>query len=420
MTTDATDSSGIRAYRVGGAVRDRLLGLPVKDVDWVVTGATPEYMAAQGYKPVGKDFPVFLHPRTGEEYALARTERKVARGYGGFSFNTDPSITIEQDLSRRDLTINAMAEDEQGRLIDPYGGQRDLQQRVLRHVSVAFVEDPLRVLRIARFAARFAHLGFHIAPETCALIRRIGESGELEALVPERVWVELSRALAEPDPQVFFESLRDCGVLQHLFPEIDALFGVPQTETYHPEIDTGVHVMMVLKQSALLELDVDTRYAALTHDLGKATTPKHILPGHRGHEERGVKILKRLNARLKVPRAPAELALLTCRYHTHVHRIYEMKPQTILRFLRDTDSFRRPDRFYRFTRACLADARGRLGFEHDPYPQADYAWRLAQAMNALDLSPVLDSGLEGKPLGEAIHNFRLAHLKTLIEAPPAE
>ncbi len=410
----------MKTWRVGGAVRDRLLGLPVKDVDWVVTGATPERMAELGYKPVGKDFPVFLHPETHEEYALARTERKIARGYSGFSFNTDPSITIEQDLARRDLTINAMAEDEQGRLIDPYGGQRDLENRVLRHVSEAFVEDPLRVLRIARFAARFAHLGFHIAEETCRLIRAIGNSGELDALVPERVWVELSKALMEPDPQVFFESLRDCGVLDRLFPEIDALFGVPQTKKYHPEIDTGVHVMMVLKQAALLDCDRDTRYAALTHDLGKATTAPEILPGHRGHEQRGLKILRRLNQRLKVPRAPAELALMTCEYHTHVHRIYEMKPATILRFFRDCDSFRRPDRFYRFTRACLADARGRLGHENDRYPQADYAWRLARSLNELDLSPVLESGLGGKALGQAIHDFRLKHLKTLIEPAPAD
>ena len=410
----------MKIWRVGGAVRDRLLGRPVEDVDWVVTGATPEQMVEQGYKPVGKDFPVFLHPNTHEEYALARTERKVARGYGGFSFNTDPSITIEQDLARRDLTINAMAEDEDGLIIDPYGGQRDLEARVLRHVSEAFVEDPLRVLRIARFAARFAHLGFRIAGETCDLIRRIGESGELDALVPERVWVETRKALSEPDPQVYFESLRDCGVLKQLFPEIDALFGVPQTEKYHPEIDTGVHVMMVLKQAALLRCDVDTRYAALTHDLGKATTPKEILPGHRGHEQRGLKILRRLNQRLKVPKAPAELALLTCQYHTHVHRIYEMRPDTILRFLQDTDSFRRLERFHKFTRACLADARGRLGFEDDPYPQADYAWHLAQAMNRLDLTPVIKSGLQGKALGEAIRAYRLQHLKTLIEhEPPA-
>ena len=410
----------MKVWRVGGAVRDRLLGLPVKDVDWVVTGATPERMAELGYRPVGKDFPVFLHPETHEEYALARTERKIARGYGGFSFNTDPSITIEQDLSRRDLTINAMAEDDQGRLIDPYGGQRDLEARLLRHVSGAFVEDPLRVLRIARFAARFARLGFRIAPETCALIRQIGESGELDALVPERVWTELARALAEPDPQVFFESLRDCGVLQRLFPEIDALFGVPQTEKYHPEIDTGVHVMMVLKQAARLDCPVDTRYAALTHDLGKATTPPEILPGHRGHERRGLKILRRLNQRLKVPRSAAELALLTCEYHTHVHRIYEMRPDTILKFLKATDSFRRPERFYQFTRACLADARGRLGHEDDRYPQADYAWRLAQAMNALDLSPVLESGLQGKALGQAIHEYRLQRLESLIEPAPAD
>jgi tRNA nucleotidyltransferase (CCA-adding enzyme) len=282
----------MKIYRVGGCVRDRLLKLPVSDLDWVVTGATAETMLDLGYKPVGKDFPVFLHPETKQEYALARSERKTAPGYHGFEFDTDPSISIEQDLLRRDLTINAMAEDEQGEIIDPYGGQKDLNARVLRHVSKAFREDPVRVLRVARFAARYHHLGFTLAPETAELIRRIGESGELDSLVAERVWYEMSRALDESNPEVFFQTLRDCRVLGILFTEIDALFGVPQTAKYHPEVDTGVHLMMALQKSAELELDNETRFAVLMHDLGKATTPQHILPSHHGHEQAGIKLVK--------------------------------------------------------------------------------------------------------------------------------
>ena len=310
----------MKIYQVGGAIRDELLGLPVKDTDWVVTGATPEQMNAAGYQPIGKEFPVFLHPDSKEEYALARTEKKIARGYAGFSFNTDPSISIEQDLARRDLTINAIARNDHGELIDPFNGQRDINDRILRHVSDAFVEDPVRVLRLARFAARFAHLGFDIAAETKSLIKQIADDGELEALVAERVWAEMDKALAEDDPQVFFESLRDCGVLDRLFPEIDNLFGVPQTAHYHPEIDTGVHVMMALKKSAELGFANDVRFAVLTHDLGKATTPADILPGHHGHEQRGVELTRAFCQKWRVPKAYTELALLTCEYHSHVHR----------------------------------------------------------------------------------------------------
>ena len=408
----------MQVYRVGGVIRDKLLGLPDRDTDWVVTGATPEEMIDAGFQPIGKDFPVFLHPQTKQEYALARTERKTSRGYAGFSFNTDPAITIEQDLARRDLTINAIAEDEHGNLIDPFNGQQDIKDRVIRHVSDAFVEDPLRVLRTARFAARFAELGFSIAAQTRELIAEIGQSGELDALVPERVWVEMHKALAENNPQVFFTSLRYCGVLKILFPEIDNLFGVPQTASYHPEVDTGIHVMMCLKKSAELGYTPDVRFAVLMHDLGKANTPQEILPGHRGHEQRGVKLAREFCQKWRVPKAITELALMTCEYHTHVHRMYEMKPSTLLRFFMQTDSFRRPERFNKMTQACIADARGRTNFENDPYPQAAYADRLVKQLNELDLSPILETGKKGKQLGEAIYDFRLAYLTTIIEKPP--
>lgn len=410
----------MKVYRVGGAIRDRLLGLSIKDTDWVVTGSTPEQMANAGYRPIGKDFPVFLHPQSKQEYALARTERKVARGYAGFSFNTDPGITIEQDLARRDLTINAIAEDEDGRLIDPFNGQQDITDRVLRHVSDAFAEDPVRVLRLARFAARFSRLGFSIAPETKRLVQRIAESGELDALVAERVWVEMDKALAEADPQVFFTSLRDCRALQTLFPEIDNLFGVPQTAKYHPEIDTGIHVMLVLKKSAELGFDNDVRFAALTHDLGKATTPADILPGHHGHEHRGIKLTRNFCSKWRVPKTSCELALMTCEYHTHVHRAYELKPATLLKLFIQTDCFRRPERFTKMTQACIADVRGRTGFEDEPYPQAAYLNRLVEKLNKLDLRPVLDSDKKGKQLGQAIYDYRLHYLKSQIEPPPAD
>ncbi len=408
----------MQVYRVGGAIRDQLLGLTVKDTDWVVTGSSPEQMAALGYRPIGKDFPVFLHPKTQQEYALARTERKVSRGYAGFQFNTASDITIEQDLERRDLTINAIAEDEQGVLIDPFNGQRDIENRLLRHVSDAFVEDPVRVLRIARFAARFAHLGFSIAEETRDLIRQIGESGELDALVSERVWSEMSRALSEPDPQVFFTSLRECGVLHILFPEIDNLFGVAQTAKYHPEVDTGIHLMLALKKSAELGYDNETRFAVLTHDLGKANTPADILPGHHGHEKRGVELTRKFCKRWRVPKSYTELAIMTCEFHTHIHRIYEMTPSSVLRFFNKTDIFRRPERFIKMTRACIADARGRTSFENDPYPQADYSVRLIEKLNALDLTPVLQLDKQGKEMGEAIDNYRLKYLKQIVEADP--
>jgi tRNA nucleotidyltransferase (CCA-adding enzyme) len=402
----------MKTYRVGGCVRDRLLGLPIVDIDWVVTGATVEQMRKTGYQSVGKDFPVFLHPKTKQEYALARCERKTGPGYHGFEFDTDPTITIEQDLSRRDLTINAIAEDKNGDLIDPYGGQVDLEKRILRHVSYAFVEDPVRVLRVARFAARFHHLGFKLAPETIRLIRKMGKSGELSALVAERVWTEMSRALGERNPSIFFETLRECDVLATLFPEIDGLYGVPQTAKYHPEIDTGIHVMMALEKSAELNFDIETRFAVLMHDLGKAITPVDILPSHHGHEQHGVKLVKSFCKRWKVPKAHTELALITTEYHTHVHRAFDLKPATLLKLFAKTDVFRKPERFKKMVQACLADARGRTTFEDNPYPQADFVNQLADKLCNADISKVTQSDLEGKALGDAIYNLRLNLIKS--------
>jgi tRNA nucleotidyltransferase (CCA-adding enzyme) len=397
----------VKCYRVGGCVRDHLLGLPTNDIDWVVTGATPEEMVAAGFKPVGRDFPVFLHPQSKQEYALARSERKTGPGYRGFEVSSDPGITIEQDLLRRDLTINAIAEDEQGNIIDPYGGQRDIDERRLRHVSDAFVEDPVRVLRVARFAARLHHLGFSIAAETCALLREIGASGELETLVAERVWSELSRALDEKDPAVFFTSLRDCGVLAQLFPEIDALFGIPQNAHYHPEIDTGLHVMMALQASAALGHDNETRFAVLMHDLGKASTPVDVLPSHHGHEARGKKSVKAFCKRWRVPRAHTELALITTEFHLLVHRCRELKASTLLKLFTRADSLRKPERFRQMLEACRADIRGRAGCEHDAYPQADYLAALSDRVAKMDISEIRQRGLDGKAMGKAIHAARL-------------
>ncbi len=402
----------MKIYKVGGCVRDHLLGLPIVDIDWVVTGTTVDNMRSAGYQTVGKDFPVFLHPKTKQEYALARSERKTAPGYHGFDFNTDPTITIEQDLLRRDLTINAIAEDEDGNLIDPYGGQADIEKRILRHVSDAFVEDPVRVLRVARFAARFNHLGFKLAPETIQLIREIGTSGELGTLVAERVWSEMSRALGESNPSIFFKTLRECDVLASLFPEIDNLYGVPQTAKYHPEIDTGIHVMMALEKSAKLNFDNETRFAVLMHDLGKATTPTDILPSHHGHEQRGVKLVTSFCKRWKVPKAHTELALITTEYHTHIHRAFDLKPTTLLKLFTKTDVFRKPERFKKMLQACLSDVRGRTDFENNPYPQATFINQLADKLCHADISQIIQSNLDGKALGEAIQNLRLDLIKS--------
>ena len=401
----------MQIYKVGGAVRDRLLGQPVKDIDWLVVGATVEQMLAQGFRPVGDDFPVFLHPQTGEEYALARTERKSGQGYGGFTFFASPDVSIEADLIRRDLTINAMAEDEQGQLYDPYGGQRDLEARQLRHVSPAFAEDPLRVLRVARFAARYAPLGFRVAKDTLALMRKLSESGELQALTAERSWKEISRALMEPRPDVFFQVLRDCGALSKLLPEVDALFGVPQTALHHPEIDTGVHMLMVLQQCAAHAQPLTVRWACLLHDLGKGSTPASDWPRHIAHEVRGLKLVRAVNTRCKAPKDCQELALLVCEYHTHGHRALELKASTLLELLQSFDIYRRPQRFAEFVAACEMDARGRLGFEQRDYPQATYLLKAADAARAVPVQPLLAQGLKGEELGAALKHERLQALK---------
>jgi tRNA nucleotidyltransferase (CCA-adding enzyme) len=400
----------MQIYQVGGAVRDRLLGRPVSDIDWLVVGASVEQMLAQGYRPVGDDFPVFLHPQTGEEYALARTERKSGQGYGGFTFHASPEVSIEDDLIRRDLTINAMAEDAQGQLYDPYGGQRDLAARLLRHVSPAFAEDPLRVLRVARFAARYAPLGFTVASETLALMRQLSESGELQALTAERSWKEISRALLEPRPDVFIQVLRDCGALACLLPEVDALFGVPQTAAHHPEIDTGVHLLMVLQQCALHEQPLTVRWACLLHDLGKGTTRPSEWPRHIAHEVRGLKLIQAVNSRCKAPKDCQELALLVGEYHTHGHRALELKASTLFDLIQRFDVYRRPQRFEEFINACEMDARGRLGFELRDYPQAAYLRAAMQAAREVAVQPLLAQGFQGAELGEELNRARLQAL----------
>jgi tRNA nucleotidyltransferase (CCA-adding enzyme) len=401
----------MQVYLVGGAVRDEQLGLPVNERDWCVVGATPEEMKRAGYRQVGKDFPVFLHPETGEEYALARTERKTAAGYHGFEFHTDPGVTIEDDLGRRDLTINAIARDANGNLVDPYGGVSDIRNRILRHVSDAFVEDPVRVLRVARFAARFTPLGFVIAPETMALLRSTTGSGEIDALVPDRVWKETELALRGANCRVYFETLRECGALEILFPEVDALFGVPQPVQWHPEVDTGLHVMMVLDQAEKLSPDLEVRFGALVHDLGKGTTRKYSLPSHPGHERRGVKLIRRLAARLPVPNACRDLGILVSEYHTHCHRAFELRAATILKLLEASDAFRRPHRFAQFLLACEADARGRTGLEDRDYAQVDLLRGALAAAAAVDVASIAQR-FEGKAIGEAIRQERLAAVES--------
>lgn len=400
----------MKTYLVGGAVRDKLLGYPFHEKDWVVVGATPEQMEQQGFVAVGKDFPVFLHPNTKEEYALARTERKTGRGYGGFSFYCGEDVTLEDDLIRRDLTINAMAEDENGRVIDPYGGQQDLLDKKLRHVSAAFLEDPVRILRIARFAARYHHLGFRIADETQALMRAMVDNGEVDHLVAERVWKEMQRALGEAAPEVFIQSLRDCGALARLFPELDALFGVPQTAIHHPEIDTGIHVLMCLQQAAKLTSDTCVRFATLLHDLGKGTTPPAEWPRHIAHEERSIPLVTALCDRIAAPKDYKELALLAAQWHTHSHRALELKPATVLKLLQMTDALRRPERFAQFLLCCEADARGRTGFEDRTYPQADYLRQALRLCQQIDAKAISARGFTGKAFGDEINRLRLATL----------
>lgn len=403
-------------YLVGGAVRDKRLGYPYSERDWVVVGARPEEMEAQGFTPVGKDFPVFLHPKTREEYALARTERKTAPGYTGFQFHTAPDVSLEEDLARRDLTINAMAEDRDGNLVDPYGGAKDLENKTLRHVSPAFVEDPVRVLRVARFAARYHHLGFTIAEETLALMRQMVDSGEVDHLVPERVWKEMEKSLGERHPDVFVQSLRDCGALAKILPEVDALFGVPQPEQHHPEIDTGVHCLMVLQQAAVLSNAIPVRFAALVHDLGKGTTPQEEWPRHIGHEKRTLPLLDTLCERIAAPKEHKRLARLVAEYHTHCHRALELKPTTLLKVMKAADAFRKPEQFDSYLLCCEADARGRTGLEQRDYPQADYMRTALRACQAIDNREIAAQGFTGKAFGEALDRERLARLQALKRA----
>lgn len=402
----------MKTYLVGGAVRDRLLGLESGDRDHVVVGETPDAMLAAGFKPVGRDFPVFLHPRSNEEYALARTERKSGRGYRGFVVDSDPSVTLEEDLGRRDFTINAIAQDESDALVDPFGGVRDLETRVLRHVGPAFVEDPLRVLRAARFMARFAPLGFGVAPETMALMRQMSTSGELDALVPERVWQELSRALASQRPSAFVRTLHDSGALQAVLPEVEALYGVPQRAEYHPEVDTGIHIEMVCDMAARLAPGDDViGFAALTHDLGKALTPADELPKHIMHEQRGLAPLRALCERLKVPAAHRELALMACREHLNVHRLAELRDDTVHDLLARCDAFRKPERIAQLALVCEADKRGRGGAADDDYPQGRELARLHAAALAVRGADVAQEGLEGPALGEALRKARIAAIR---------
>jgi tRNA nucleotidyltransferase (CCA-adding enzyme) len=405
----------MEVYLVGGAVRDRLLGRPVHERDWVVVGARPEELERDGFVPVGREFPVFLHPQTKEEYALARVERKVGPGYRGFTTQFDPDVTLEDDLRRRDLTINAMAETPSGEIVDPYGGRRDLEGRLLRHVSDAFVEDPVRILRVARFAARYAELGFRVAEETRVLMESMTASGEVDALVPERVWKETERALGEPRPDVFFETLRGCGALAKIFPELDALYGIPQPPKWHPEVDTGLHVMLVVRYAAKIGAPTTVRFAALTHDLGKALSPAERWPSHRGHEEAGVPLIIELCDRLKVPNEYRELAILTARHHANVHRAAELTPATLLKLLESSDAFRRPERFGEFLLACESDARGRAGLEAQPYPQREYLLRVRDAAAAVALSEDERRELKGPFLGERIRQKRLAAVTRVKE-----
>lgn len=400
----------METYLVGGAVRDALLGLEVKDRDWVVVGSDARTLLSQGYKPVGRDFPVFLHPLTREEFALARTERKTGKGYSGFSCYAAPDVTLEQDLMRRDLTINAMAQDADGRIIDPFGGQADLRGKILRHVSPAFAEDPVRILRTARFAARY---GFAVAPETMSLMRGMVESGEARALVPERVWKELARGLMEDHPERMIEVLRECGALKVVLPEVDALFGVPQRADYHPEIDSGIHTLLTLRRAAALGLTLPERYAALLHDLGKARTPAEILPRHHGHDLAGVEPVQAVNTRLRVPKACAELAESVCRWHIMLHSVKTLRGKTVLNVLQRTDAFRRPKRFRMMLNVCLADTQGRQGKENEAYPQSAHWLALLEAADSVDAAAVISERKHKCKPGWIPEAIRLARLEKI-------
>ncbi|MCJ8304193.1 multifunctional CCA addition/repair protein [Shewanella sp.] len=397
----------MKIYLVGGAVRDSLLKLPVKDRDYLVVGATQEQMLAKGFHRVGKDFPVFLHPETQQEYALARTERKTGSGYGGFTCHASPDVTLEQDLLRRDLTVNAIAQDDDGKLYDPYGGVDDLNNKVLRHVSDAFIEDPLRVLRVARFAARFHAQGFTIADETLTMMANISQSGELEALTAERVFQELDKALSTDNPHIFIDVLEQCGALKVLFPEIHALFGVPQPAKWHPEIDTGIHTLMVLEQAAKLTKDNSVRFAALVHDLGKALSPKEHLPKHHGHGLKGLVPIKALCARIKAPNDYRDLALLVSELHQNIHNIDQLRPETLIKLFDRADLWRKPQRLEQITLACEADAKGRLGLEDEAYPQASYFKHTFEAANAVAVKPIIDAGFKGAEIKQQLHIKRI-------------
>ena len=402
----------MQIYLVGGAVRDRLLGLPARERDWVVVGALQGELEALGYRLVGRSFPVYLHPESNEEYACARTESKTGPGYRGFEVDANESVSLEQDLGRRDLTINAMAEDADGLLIDPFGGRQDIEQRLLRHVSDAFTEDPVRILRVARFAARFRELGFRVADETMQLMRSMVRDGEANALIPERVWRETKLALMEVRPDIFFEVLRDAGALAVVYPELDALFGIPQPERWHPEIDTGVHTMMALRLAARQKANSEVRFSVLVHDLGKATTPKELLPKHAGHEERSVGLIKALCQRLAIPNRYRDLAIAVARYHGLCHKVDELRPATILRIFEALDAFRRPERIENFLAACEADARGRKGLEEKAYPQAKRMRVALAAAAEVTAEPFLEQGLEQEALGEAIRQARIKAIKS--------
>ncbi|MEE7628179.1 multifunctional CCA addition/repair protein [Methylobacter sp. Wu8] len=403
-------------YLVGGAVRDQLLGLPVKERDWVVIGETPESMVKQGFRPVGKDFPVFLHPQSREEYALARTERKTAPGYKGFTVHASPDVSLEQDLIRRDLTINAMAMTPEGLLVDPYGGRSDLERRIFRHISPAFAEDPVRILRIARFAARYADLGFTLAEETRVLMQSMVTAGEVDHLVPERVWAELFKALNEKSPSAFFYTLKDCAALDKIFPEISCLFGVPQPEKHHPEIDTGIHAMLCLEQAALLSPSPEVRFAALVHDLGKGLSPEANWPHHYAHETQGLPVLERMCARLRVPNSFKSLAMQVMQYHTHCHRAFELRASTITDMLAALGAYKPNNKLPEFLLACEADAKGRTGFEHSPYPQAGLLSAAAKEAASVDTSAILNSEFKGADIGEAIRRLRIKAVAEFIKS----
>ena len=402
----------MKTYIVGGAVRDELLGFPVQDKDYVVVGSTPEAMLAAGFKPVGKDFPVFLHPETHDEYALARTERKTAKGYKGFAVHASPEVTLEEDLARRDLTINAIAKSNDGQMIDPFNGVQDIKSKTLRHVSDAFTEDPVRILRAARFAARLSD--FSVAPETAILMQRMVEDGEVDALVAERVWQELSKGLSEPQPSRMFAVLRSCGALQKILPELDRLWGVPQTAQYHPEVDTGVHVMLVIDYAASQNYSLAVRFAALMHDLGKGLTPVEALPRHIGHEERSANLVKQVCKRLRVPNDCKELAYIVAKFHGKLHQVLQMKPSTVLHFLIELDAIRQPTRFHEFLKACESDMRGRTGFENCSTPAADLLLKALSAATSVDAGLVASAYTEPEKIKAAVFDARLDAVKQVI------